>query len=79
METKNQQPIVELTAKELCIVSGAGDHTPGDNGEHWEDIGFNNGSVSGNLGMVADGISDFGGWLNDLGRDLGGWAFDMWG
>ena len=79
MEITTKKSITELSAKELFIVAGAGDHEPGDNGEHWEDIGFNGGSASGNLGQIADGLGDFGDWLNDLGSDLGGWAYDMWG
>lgn len=53
-----------------CVAGGDGDY-------HWEDIGFNSPYVSGNLGMVADGLSDFHGMLNDFGHDLGGWLYDF--
>ncbi len=71
--------IAELSANELFFVAGAGDHVPGDNGEHWEDIGFNGTDFSGNLGMVADGLNDLWDSIYDFGgfgSDLGGWAYD---
>jgi hypothetical protein len=54
----------------MCVAGGDGDY-------QWEDIGFSGNFISGNLGMVADGFSDFGSMLNDFGSDLGIWAYDF--
>lgn len=74
-----ENKIAELSANQLFFVAGANDHVPGDNGEHWQDIQFNNYEFSGNLGMIWDGMNDIWDSIYDYGgygSDLGGWMYD---